>query len=214
MAIRAPKWPYQRHNQPRVFHYRYRRHIGLLGGSFNPAHDGHLILSKTTRLRTKCDEIWWLVSPQNPLKSDKDMAEFSQRLAYARKIAAPYPWLKILDLESQSGTRYTYDTIRFLRQRSSKVRYSWIMGTDNLVQFSDWYKARKMAHLLPFVVLARKGSFYAAMASKGRSYFRRNNAISAQKGLTIIRAFHAPQSATILRRQGFWQQQSQRQDIK
>ena len=99
------RYAQNRHNQPRVFHYGYQRKIGLLGGSFNPAHEGHIALSEKVRRAIKCDEIWWLVSPQNPLKSSDDMADFERRLSYARTLVANKPFIKVIRLEQDIGTR-------------------------------------------------------------------------------------------------------------
>lgn len=193
-----------RHNLPAVFSYQSRRKIGLLGGSFNPAHSGHIALSQKARLAGKFDQIWWLVSPQNPLKSDHDMADYDRRLAYARAIAGPYPWLRVLGLEAQCGTQYSYDVMALLLQRAPRASFTWLMGSDNLVQFPHWHKARQMTRQMPFMVMRRQDSFYASLNAKGRHYFRRTNISGKTPHLTLITSFDDRHSATALRAAGFW----------
>ena len=195
---------FNRHALPAVFSYPYRRKIGLLGGSFNPAHKGHIALSQQAKRAGKFAEIWWLVSPQNPLKSTADMAEFDRRLAFARALCAPYPWLRVLALESQSGTSYSYDTIAFLKQRAPHAAFTWLMGSDNLVQFPRWHKARAMARQIPFMVVRRAPNHYPSLAGQGRQYFRRYNSRKAAPHLTLIRNFHDSRSGSALRQAGFW----------
>lgn len=196
---------FNRHALPAVFSYAYRQKIGLLGGSFNPAHEGHIALSKQVRRAGKMAQIWWLISPQNPLKSSVDMAEFDKRLAFAQKLCAPYPWLRVLALESQSGTNYSFDTINFLKQRAPHAAFTWVMGSDNLAQFPKWYKARQMARQLPFIVVRRAPSHYSSLAGQGRHYFRRTHSNQKTPRLTLIHDFHDSRSGTALRQAGFWQ---------
>ncbi|MGC6530844.1 MAG: nicotinate-nucleotide adenylyltransferase [Candidatus Puniceispirillaceae bacterium] len=185
-----------RHHLPRLFSYQNKRRIGLLGGSFNPAHDGHIAVSEKAQKAGNFDEIWWLVSPQNPLKSSQDMADFHNRLAFARQLAAQRPAIKVLALESQIGTCFTYDLLVALQKRAKKADFTWLMGSDNLVQFPRWYKAAYLAQMMPFMVMRRHGSFYQALASKGRRQI-------AKKGtITFIRDFEDQQSATALREAG------------
>ena len=197
-----------RHNQPRVFHYGYRRKIGLLGGSFNPAHEGHVALSEKVRRTIKCDEIWWLVSPQNPLKSSDDMADFERRLSYARALVANKPFIKVIRLEQDIGTRFSYDSVRYIKSRAPHAQFYWLIGTDNLCQLPHWHKAKAFTRLVPFIAVRRKDSFYQAVASKGRAQFRCHNRIKQTPYLRILSDFHAPQSATSLRKSGFWQSQT------
>ena len=188
-----------RHNLPACYSYGARRHIGLLGGSFNPAHSGHIALSQKARIFGHCDQIWWLVSPQNPLKSTKDMADYDSRLAYARAFVSSHHWIKVLSLEIQSGSNYSYDTCLFLQKRSPHTRFTWLMGTDNLCQLPRWYRARAFAKQMPCLVFRRKDSFYPALASQGRRYFAKGGQ------LRFDPHFNDTQSATALRENGFWQ---------
>lgn len=156
---------------------RKRRAVGLLGGSFNPAHGGHRRMSLEALHRLRLDEIWWLVSPQNPLKPAAGMAPLDTRLRHARRVAR-HPRIRPTAIEQQLGTTRTADTLEALKKRFPHVRFLWLMGADNLGQFHRWYKWRHIARLVPIVVLARPGyigpsQFAPAMGWLGR--FRRKN---------------------------------------
>lgn len=140
------------------------RRIGLLGGSFNPAHDGHLHLSRLVFRRLALDEIWWLVSPQNPLKPAKGMATLEQRLAAARRIARPR-WIRVLALEAILGTRYTADTLRALQSYFPRGRFVWLMGADNLIQLSAWERWTEIMSTVPVAVVTRPNYSLRALAS-------------------------------------------------
>ncbi|MBV9833149.1 MAG: nicotinate-nicotinamide nucleotide adenylyltransferase, partial [Alphaproteobacteria bacterium] len=114
------------------------RRIGLLGGSFNPAHEGHVHISLEALKRLDLDEVWWLVSPQNPLKAANGMASLADRMEGARSVTATHPRLRVTDLERKLGTRYTIDTVRALRRRHPHARFVWLMGADNLRQLPRW----------------------------------------------------------------------------
>lgn len=141
-----------------------RRRIGLLGGSFNPAHEGHLHISLEALKRLKLDEVWWLVSPQNPLKAKGELADYATRLASAEGFAR-HPRLKVLTLEQDYGLYYTIDTIRFLKRRT-RHDYVWLMGADNLLSFHRWRQWRAIASLVPIAVLDRAP--YGLKALHGR----------------------------------------------
>lgn len=130
------------------------RRIGLLGGSFNPAHAGHRHISCEALKRLQLDEIWWLVSPQNPLKRSSDMAAYDTRLSYASALAA-HPRIRVLDIEAREGLHYTIDTLQFLRRRYPRHQFVWLMGADNLAGFHRWKAWRRIAGLLPIAVLDR-----------------------------------------------------------
>jgi nicotinate-nucleotide adenylyltransferase len=133
-----------------------RVRIGLLGGSFNPAHDGHLHISRMALRRLALDQVWWLVSPGNPLKQGQDMADVSVRLASARA-AARHPRVRPTDIECRLGTRYTVDTVAHLQSRFPRTRFVWLMGADNLVQFHRWRGWLRLARLVPIAVFDRPG---------------------------------------------------------
>lgn len=139
--------------------------IGLLGGSFNPAHAGHLHVSETALRRLHLDYVWWLVSPQNPLKPVAGMAPFDERLAAARRVARDRR-LCVTGIEADLGTCYTRDTIKALTKRFPAIHFVWLMGSDNLEQFSRWRDWTGIAAMLPLAVVTRPGSVMASMFSK------------------------------------------------
>lgn len=130
--------------------------IGLLGGSFDPAHEGHVHITKEALRRFGLDRVWWLVTPGNPLK-EHGPAPLDARLEAARGLMR-HPRVRITDLERRLGTRLTIDTIRALRRAYPKVRFVWLMGADNLAQFHRWESWEEIARLVPIGVLARPGS--------------------------------------------------------
>ena len=137
--------------------------IGLLGGSFNPAHTGHLYVSETALKRLKLDSVWWLVSPGNPLKGAAAMAPLPARLESARQMAAHNPHIHVSALEAALHTIYTVDTVEALRRRFPRVHFTWLMGSDNLKQFSRWHRWHDLAGFIPIAVVQRPGSLLAAL---------------------------------------------------
>lgn len=130
------------------------RRIGILGGSFNPAHDAHVHISRIALKRLDLDEVWWLVSPQNPLKSRQDMASLEKRLAHARKQAAGLP-IRVMALETALATRYTVDTLAALKRRWPRVRFVWLMGADNMASFQRWRAWPRIMKLVPVAIFDR-----------------------------------------------------------
>ena len=145
--------------------------IGLLGGSFNPAHQGHLHASRTALHRLGLDFVWWLVTPQNPLKPAKGMAPLATRLSTARTVARN-PRIIVSDVERALGTRYTIDTLRALKQHFPGVKFVWLMGSDNLAEFSRWRRWPEILRTVPIAVIARPASALAARASAPMVRFR------------------------------------------
>ena len=139
--------------------------IGLLGGSFNPAHEGHRHISVLALQYLRLDAIWWLVSPQNPLKPTADMAPFEARFASAARMAR-HPRIWPSDLEAQLGTRYTIDTLAALQARLPTVRFVWLMGADNLLQFPRWANWQDIAARVPIAVWGRPSYSVRAMVGK------------------------------------------------
>ena len=146
--------------------------IGLLGGSFNPAHEGHLHVSDVALKRLGLDYVWWLVSPQNPLKPVTGMAPLVDRLAFAREIAG-HPRIVVTDIENALGTRYTADTVNALQRRFPLVRFVWLMGSDNLESFHRWRNWQMIAARLPIAVVIRPGTALAPLKSAAARHFRR-----------------------------------------
>ncbi len=145
-------------------HHRLR--IGLLGGSFNPAHAGHLHISLEAMKRLGLDEVWWLVSPGNPLKPVKDMLPYEKRFASAQKMAHGHCRIVVSDIEKRLGTRYTFDTVRALKRRFPRTAFVWMMGADNLAQLHRWRCWRALLRLLPFAILDRAPFSHTALRSK------------------------------------------------
>lgn len=148
-----------------------KQRIGLLGGSFNPCHDGHLHISIEALKSLRLDQVWWLVSLQNPLKSKKDMAPLEKRLAQAETLTQPYSWLYVSALEQELGTCYTYDTVRALRQRCPITQFVWLMGADNLVQVPRWYRWDALFHIIPVAIFDRSPFTYSALTGKAALRF-------------------------------------------
>jgi nicotinate-nucleotide adenylyltransferase len=136
--------------------------IGLLGGSFNPAHSGHLHISKVAMKRLGLDFVWWLVSPQNPLKSSIGMAPLHDRLHEAR-LSAAHPRILVLDIERALHTHYTVDTIRTLQRRFPRAKFVWLMGSDNLETFHRWRSWPEIVRRVPIAVVTRPGSAVSAL---------------------------------------------------
>jgi ribosome silencing factor RsfS/YbeB/iojap/nicotinate (nicotinamide) nucleotide adenylyltransferase len=150
-----------------------RRRIGLLGGSFNPAHEGHRHVSLEALKRLGLDEVWWLVSPQNPLKSDDGMEPLATRVARAKQLAH-HPHIKVEAPELLLGTRYTLDTVRALKQLYPQAHFVWLMGADILPQLVDWHGWRELFAAIPIAAFARPGWSYAALQSTAPRAFARN----------------------------------------
>jgi nicotinate-nucleotide adenylyltransferase len=180
---------------------------GLLGGSFNPAHGGHRSISLFAINALGLDDMWWLVSPGNPLKPAQDMAPLATRLASARK-QARRAVIKPTAIEREFGTRYTVDTLRKLRARFPKRRFIWIMGADNLAQFVQWRHWRAIARMMPIAVIARPGYDSDAITGPAMVWFRRHVRRPDQRkhwtdwnapAVIILRFRPDPRSATALR---------------
>ena len=148
--------------------------IGLMGGSFNPAHCGHLMIAQLALKRLQLDRIWWLVSPQNPLKSDEDMAPLADRLHAARGVAR-HPRIHVSSAETALGTTYSADTVRLLQRRLPRARFVWIMGADNLQQLSQWRDWLTLTRRVGVAVFDRPGytrSAISAPAARRLARFR------------------------------------------
>ena len=181
---------------------------GLLGGSFNPAHRGHRRISRFALEALALDEVWWLVSPGNPLKPAKGMAPLAARVSSAREQARRAP-IRVTAIERQLGTRYTVDTLRALVRRYPRRRFVWLMGADNLAELHRWKDWRGIARTMPIAVIARPGYDAAALASPAMAWLRRyqvpasglkNTGEWRAPALVLLRFDPDPSSATALRR--------------
>jgi len=138
--------------------------IGLLGGSFNPPHRAHRAISLFAIKRLRLDRVWWLVTPGNPLKDQDTLRDLEARTEAARRVADD-PCIDVSCLESVIGTRYTVDTIKYLRRRASGLRFVWIMGADNLAQFHRWQNWQRIATLVPIAVIDRPPQSFRALTA-------------------------------------------------
>ena len=187
---------------------RRRMAVGLLGGSFNPAHAGHVHIARLALRRLALDQVWLLVSPGNPLKRREGMASLTERLSSARRIADGRR-IVATTIERQLGTRFTLHTIRALQRRFPRVRFVWLMGADNLRQFPHWRGWMRIARAVPFAVLPRPTYTRAALASQAArrlARFRRpGREASLLSGLrppawVVLAGRENTLSATLLRR--------------
>ncbi|HWV11833.1 MAG TPA: nicotinate-nucleotide adenylyltransferase [Sphingobium sp.] len=181
--------------------------IGLLGGSFNPAHGGHRAISLFAAKALRLDEVWWLVSPGNPLKPRAGMASLPARLAHARDIARGTR-IRPTAIERALGTRYTVDSLQAIGRRFPRHQFIWLMGADNLAQFGQWKDWRGIARQMPIAVIARPGYDRGARGSGAMAWLRRFVRPARQSAdwtdwrppaLVLLRFRPDPRSATLLR---------------
>ena len=163
--------------------------IGLLGGSFNPAHEGHRHIAALALARLGLDQVWLLVSPGNPLKAEAGMAPLARRLASARSFADGRR-VVATGIEAALGTRYTIDTLRRLLRRFPRVSFVWLMGADILVQLPRWRCWVEIARRIPFLVLPRPG--YNRRALAGRAALRLRHGRRSASATSILPRLAAP----------------------
>ncbi len=185
--------------------------VGLFGGSFNPAHDGHAHVAETAMRRLGLDRVVWLVSPQNPLKDARDSAPLAERLASARaaaRLAADGRAMVVSDFETRAGTQWTVDTLRALTARHPGVRFVWLMGSDNLASFHKWRGWTDIMRMMPMAVIARPGSELDSRTAPAAARFAAARVPAARARLlpnleapawTYLTAPLNPRSSTALR---------------
>ena len=192
---------------------RRRARIGLLGGSFNPAHDGHLYISQAALRRLGLDRVWWLVSPGNPLKKKSGMASLQARLSHAHLIARDSSRIDVSDLEREIQTVYTIDTVGYLTRVLPHVKFVWLMGADNLTQIPEWRRWPLLFRVLPIAVFDRSTYAREALLSEAGRFFARSrlpSRMAARLGHSksptwvFVRSRLHPESGTRLRHQGMW----------
>lgn len=147
--------------------------VGLLGGSFNPAHEGHLHISQEALKRLSLDQVWWLVSPQNPLKPAAGMAPLADRMASARRIAASDRRIIVTDIETRLGTTFTAETLQQLKARHPRLRFIWLMGSDNLIQIPRWRAWETIFNTVPIAVFTRPAYDLRALLGKAAQRYGR-----------------------------------------
>lgn len=148
----------------RMPHVERRMQVGLFGGSFNPPHAGHALVAEIALRTLGLDQLWWMVTPGNPLKSGRQLAPLGERIARSEAIAQD-PRIKVTAFEAAFKVRYTADTLALVRARNPGVDFVWIMGADNLAQFHRWQRWREIALSVPIAVVDRPGSTLAFVSS-------------------------------------------------
>lgn len=181
--------------------YTRNRVIGLLGGSFNPAHLGHLHISKYALNALGIDEVWWLVSPQNPLKPVGGMADYRERFQFAKKITKGNKRIFVSDIEQKMNTQYTYETLYKLQKHYAGTNFVWMMGADNLATFHRWQHWQLILKLMPIMVFDRAPYSFTSLSSKTYQRMRRfllnhsnqiyNNEIPSLRFIHLKRDHHS-----------------------
>ena len=186
--------------------------VGLLGGSFNPAHEGHRHISMLALKRLKLHRVWWLVSPQNPLKARSGMAPLTARCLNAVDVAG-HSHIDVTSVESELRTNYTVDTIRRLQSRGSHINFVWLMGADNLAEIAQWKAWRLLFKSVPIAVFDRPDFARDALSSEASKTFARDRLsdrklaklpTSAPPSWVFVRSELHPASATSIRSKGLW----------
>lgn len=181
--------------------------VGLLGGSFNPPHEGHLNASLIALTRARLDRLWWLVTPGNPLKSVSELESLEKRIEDCRRIAR-HPRIDITAFEARYKVRYTEDTLSILKRLRPRVRFVWIMGADNLATFHRWQNWRRIAAMMPIVVIDRPGSTLAHRSAPAAIALAKYRVDESDAGLiasmkppawTFIHGPRSPLSSTAIR---------------
>lgn len=144
--------------------------IGLLGGSFNPPHAAHRLISLVALKRLRLDQLWWMVTPGNPLKNHNELAPLGERIALSRRVAN-HPKIKITAFEAGIGTAYTAAALRFVHRQFAGAYFVWVMGADNLAGFHRWNEWESIFELMPIAVVDRPGWRYRALSSPAASHY-------------------------------------------
>ena len=184
------------------------KNIGLLGGSFDPPHKGHLYISLEAKKILKLDDIWWLVTPQNPLKVNRP-ASYSERIKNCKLIIKNQP-IKIKEIEKKINSKFSYQTIKYLNKHYKNINFFWLMGADNLINFHEWQNADKIFSEIPIVVFRRYGYNNKALKSYTSNFYKNfrinNNNLHIKNfkelpAWTIIRNKEIRISSTEIRKQ-------------
>lgn len=159
-----------------------RLRIGLFGGSFNPPHAGHRLVSLIALKRLQLDRVWWIVTPGNPLKDNSALPSLAKRMAAARAMAN-HPRIDVTGFEADINTHFTYDTIAYLKRRCPQVDFVWLMGADNLAGFHRWQRWRDIAELVPIAVIDRPGATLKAAHARMAVRFAERRIAEAEAGM-------------------------------
>lgn len=147
-----------------------KKRIGVFGGSFNPPHEGHIKMAEYARDTLGLDEVWLLVSPQNPIKDPHESAPYEDRVAMTRDQAAGHDWLVVTDLEKKLGKNKTFETLNLITELFPDCEFTWIMGADNLKNFHKWYRWQDIMDIMNIAVMARPGEVDEAILSPAAIY--------------------------------------------
>lgn len=181
--------------------------IGIFGGSFDPPHEGHVLASHIALTRLELDRLWWLVTPGNPLKDTSGLAALPARMAACRALIRD-PRIILTSIEAQIGARYTADTLAWLHRRCPGVRFVWIMGADNLLQFHRWRRWEEIMETTPVAIIDRPGSTLRGVGAKAAQRFERARigeedakllATLAPPAFVYLHGPRSPQSSSALR---------------
>ncbi len=173
--------------------------IGIFGGTFNPPHEGHRLVSLTALRRLQLDAVWWVVTPGNPLKENSGLPGIDVRMQAAARMAN-HPRITITSFEAEIGTRYTFDTISYLKKRCPGVHFVWLMGADNLASFHRWQNWKGIANLMPLAVIDRPRSTLRAANCRGAHFLAKRRVKEEDAAALVTRdppAFiflHGPRS--------------------
>ncbi len=146
------------------------KNVGILGGSFDPPHKGHLYISIEAKKILKLEEVWWLVTPQNPLKISRP-ANYKERVKNCKLISKNKP-IKIKEIEKKINSKYSYQTIKYLNNHYKNINFIWLMGADNLINFHKWQNANKIFNEIPIVVFRRYGYNEKALKSYTSNFYK------------------------------------------
>ncbi len=158
----------------RMPHVEPNMTVGLFGGSFNPPHEGHLLVAQTAIRKLKLDQLWWIVTPGNPLKSHGNLATLGERIACSKALVRD-PRIRVTAFEAAQGLHYTAQTLKFVLKRNIGVRFAWVMGADNLANFHKWQHWQTIAQSVPIAIIDRPGStlsFLSSIMAKRFDYAR------------------------------------------
>ncbi len=183
----------------RMPHVERGMRVGLFGGSFNPPHAGHVLVAEIAMRRLALDQLWWIVTPGNPLKSARELKPLAERLALSERITAD-PRIKVTAFEAAHRVRYTADTLALVKAKNPGVAFVWIMGADSLRDFHRWQRWREIAMTFPIAVIDRPGStlsFLSSAMAKSFDYARVDEQFAARLAAAPAPAWtfiHGPRS--------------------
>ena len=181
--------------------------VGLFGGSFNPPHEGHVLVADTALRKLRLDQLWWIITPGNPLKDNSNLTDLATRIGWSRDLVTD-PRVKFTAFEAAHDLRYTAETLQFVTERNRGVDFVWVMGADNLAGFHRWQDWRYIANTMPIAVIDRPGSTLSYLSSIMARTFDHARVDEAQSGAlarrrppawTFIHGPRSPLSSTALR---------------